>query len=71
VDFSLFKNTKISERVGLLFRAEVFNIPNHPNFSIPASSAVFAGATYSPSAGDITTTATAARQMQFGLKLIF
>jgi hypothetical protein len=71
LDFSLFKNTKISERVGLQFRAEVFNMLNHPNFRIPQSSAVFAGSTYSPSAGIIQNTATNSRQIQFGLKLTF
>jgi hypothetical protein len=35
VDFSLAKNTRISERVGLQFRAEFFNIFNHPNFALP------------------------------------
>ena len=71
VDFSLFKNTKITERIGLQFRAEGFNILNHPNFKIPTSSAVFAGSAYSPSAGIITGTATSSRQIQLSLKLIF
>ncbi len=71
VDFSLFKNTKITERIGLQFRAEGFNILNHPNFKIPTSSAVFAGSAYSPSAGIITGTATMGRQIQLSLKLIF
>jgi hypothetical protein len=35
-NFSLFKNTPISERVTLQLRAEFFNIFNHPNFSNPA-----------------------------------
>ena len=34
-DLSLFKTTKISEDVKVQFRAEVFNIFNHPNFSSP------------------------------------
>jgi hypothetical protein len=34
-DFSLFKNTKITERVGLQFRTEVFNIFNRVQFGPP------------------------------------
>jgi hypothetical protein len=34
-NFSLFKNTAISERVNLQLRAEFFNFFNHPNFSNP------------------------------------
>ncbi|MBA3515604.1 MAG: hypothetical protein H0T77_14680, partial [Pyrinomonadaceae bacterium] len=34
-DFSIFKTTPITEKVGVELRAEVFNIFNHPNFSSP------------------------------------
>jgi outer membrane receptor protein involved in Fe transport len=34
-NFSVFKNTAISERVNLQLRAEFFNLINHPNFSNP------------------------------------
>ena len=37
VDFSLLKTTKFSESKNLEFRAEFFNIPNHPNFGQPSS----------------------------------
>jgi hypothetical protein len=35
VDFALLKNTRLFERVNLQFRAEFFNIFNHPNFALP------------------------------------
>ena len=35
VDFSIFKDTNITEKLRLQLRAEVFNIFNHPNFSNP------------------------------------
>jgi hypothetical protein len=36
VDFSITKNTRLTERVNLQLRAEFFNIFNHPNFALPA-----------------------------------
>jgi hypothetical protein len=70
VDVSLFKSTPITERTNLQFRAEIFNVLNHPNFGTP-NAIVFSGANVSSSAGLITTTATPSRQIQLGLKLIF
>jgi len=35
VDFSVTKDTKITEAVNVQFRAEFFNIFNHPNFALP------------------------------------
>ena len=35
VDFSIFKDTPITEGVKIQLRAEIFNIFNHPNFSNP------------------------------------
>jgi TonB dependent receptor-like, beta-barrel len=61
---SLMKNTAISERVNLQFRAEFFNLFNHPNFGLPDN---FLG---SPTFGRITT-AREPRHVQFGAKLLF
>jgi hypothetical protein len=70
VDLSLVKNTAVSERASLQFRAEFFNVLNRANFGTP-NAIVFANGTVSSSAGLITATATMSRQIQFGLKLIF
>jgi hypothetical protein len=35
VDFSITKNTKLTERLNLQLRAEFFNIFNHPQFALP------------------------------------
>ncbi len=65
VDLSMVKNTSISERFNLEFRAEFFNAINHTNLGTP--NLVVSG----PTAGYITSTATYSRQIQFGLKLIY
>ena len=38
-DFSLVKNTRITERVSFQFRAEFFNLLNHPHFANPENPA--------------------------------
>jgi hypothetical protein len=72
LDLSVLKNTRVSERVNLQFRAEFFNILNHANFATP-NPVVFSSATTTPSptAGVISSTASTSRQIQFGLKLLF
>ena len=70
LDVSLFKNTAVSERTSLQFRAEFFNLLNRPNFGTPNATAFSSGA-INASAGLITTLATTPRQIQFGLKLIY
>jgi Carboxypeptidase regulatory-like domain/TonB-dependent Receptor Plug Domain len=70
VDMSVFKNTALSEKFNLQFRTEIFNLLNRANFG-PVNANVFSAGAVSPSAGTITTLATSARQIQFGLKLIF
>jgi hypothetical protein len=36
-DFSIFKNFRVTESKNIQFRAEFFNILNHPNFRLPDS----------------------------------
>jgi len=64
VNMSLVKNTALTESVKLQFRAEAFNLFNHPNFNLPDN---FLG---SPTFGQITS-ARDPRHIQFGLKLLF
>jgi hypothetical protein len=68
---SLSKNTKLSERTNLEFRAEFFNVLNRANFSTPASSMFDASGRPVGDAGIINNTTTTNRQIQFGLKLSF
>jgi len=52
VDFSVTKETKIKERVTVQFRAEFFNILNHPNISNPQGGPGGPGNSFTdPSAG--------------------
>jgi hypothetical protein len=83
LDLALLKNTPLGEHSNLQFRAECFNLLNHPNFSVPVNTtgpngaggngdAVFLGPT-SPAgnAGQIFSTVSSSRQIQFGLRLSF
>ena len=83
LDFSLFKNNyirKISESFNVQFRAEIFNILNHPNFALPVEPdntdiLDSTGALLNPpdngTAGVITSTTTKSREIQFALKVIW
>jgi hypothetical protein len=78
LDFSLFKNIpirRISETFNVQFRAELFNILNHANFSLPVepdNTDVFDNTGASTGTeGKITTTSTDSRQIQFALKVVW
>jgi hypothetical protein len=64
-DAGLLKDTKITEKMNLQFRWEVYNVFNHPNFS------GFVNVLTSPNFGTYTSTASNQRQMQYSLKLLF
>ena len=76
LDFSLYKNNyirKIAENFNVQFRAEFFNILNRANFAVPVTpdhTDIF-DSTGAPTgvAGLLTSTTTAAREVQFALKL--
>ncbi|HLJ23512.1 MAG TPA: TonB-dependent receptor [Candidatus Acidoferrales bacterium] len=75
-DMSFFKNNpikKISESFNVQFRAEIFNILNHPNFVPPTDNEFLFNQDGSPvpGAGQITRTSTTSRQIQFALKFIW
>jgi hypothetical protein len=63
-DFSVSKNNHLTEQVNLQFRAEFFNIANHPNFGLPI------GNISNNARGTITSVANG-RTIQLGLKLIW
>jgi hypothetical protein len=66
VDLSLFKDFPIVEQAKLQFRAEAFNLPNHPNFRSDSLNNLWGSATF----GEYSA-ARPSRQLQVALKLIF
>jgi hypothetical protein len=64
-NFSLIKNYKVRERVGVQFRAEVYNAMNHPSFDVPNTSPT------NSSFGVITAVVSEPRNWQFALKLTY
>jgi hypothetical protein len=73
-DFAIFKRTQITERFGVEFRTEFFNLFNHPQFGVPGTG--FNG-TYTGAGnngfGEITSDNGDAnpRLIQFALKFVF
>jgi hypothetical protein len=65
VDLSAIKNFQIHERLTAQFRAEAFNVINHPNFGNPATN--ISNANY----GTVTSTSTDNRDLQFALKILW
>lgn len=73
LDLSLVKSFPLGEKRNLAFRAESFNLLNHPNFAVPSGQTSFTSAAGAISStwGRITSTVTTSRQIQLGLKLAF
>jgi hypothetical protein len=70
VNFSLGKNFTVTERVGLQFRIDAYNIFNHPSFSNPNTGESFANGVPT-SAASITSTASGARAFQLDARVSF
>jgi hypothetical protein len=84
---SVYKNTKVTERITLQFQADAFNLFNHQWLGIPVQNVNFAANTVDginqfgstkfnanggdTFAGNIITDGIGRRRLQFGLKLIF
>lgn len=73
LDLALKKLFPVRENVDVQFRAEFFNLLNHANFSIPAQRQIWRtrSFTLNEDAGLVTSTVNTARQIQFGLKLLW
>ncbi len=65
LDMSLFKEIPVFERMHLQFRAETFNLLNHPQFDNPNT------VIGSPQAGVISDQVNSPRDIQLALKLLF
>jgi hypothetical protein len=64
-DFSIFKNFTVTERLKVQFRAEWFNLANHPIFGFPGTTPGRSNF------GVVTSQANRPRQTQLALKIIF
>jgi Carboxypeptidase regulatory-like domain/TonB-dependent Receptor Plug Domain/TonB dependent receptor len=64
-NLSLLKNLRLGEGARLQFRAEAFNVFNHPNFQVPVFFLDRADV------GQVTATSNEGRELQFAIKLLF
>jgi Carboxypeptidase regulatory-like domain len=67
VDFSVFKNMQLRDRLHAQFRAEFFNFLNHTNLQAPVDNYTLGVS----GAGQVDQTSTTSRQIQFGAKVTF
>src|ERR1041384_7193651 len=78
VDFSINKNWRVRERLGLQFRAEMFNVFNHPNFLGVDTNLAFQNNSTDPNFGKSLNSnfghlsgTRGPREIQFGFKFSF
>jgi hypothetical protein len=69
-DLGLARQFKATERIALQFRAEFFNLTNHPNFYLPNATVTSSQFATIGQAADQPNTG-AQRQIQFALKVVF
>jgi outer membrane receptor protein involved in Fe transport len=67
-----FRGARVSKEFDIQFRAEVFNLLNRANFSIPSVTEIFnPDGTVRGDVGRITSTRTSARQAQLGIRIVW
>ena len=71
MDLIVGKNIAVAGKRQLQFRFECFNLLNRANFGLPQSQVFNPNGTIREDAGRITTTSTAARQIQLGIKAVW
>jgi hypothetical protein len=67
IDFTAGKIFKITERLNLRFRAEFFNLLNHPSFANPSATDIESPSSFT----QITSVVGTPRLIQFSLKYLF
>jgi hypothetical protein len=67
LDASIFKDFHFNESTRLQFRAEAFNLANHPQFDNPSTLNYLSASNF----GEITNDRGAQRLLQFALKLYY
>jgi hypothetical protein len=71
LDASLQKAFTLTEKVGLQFRADAFNVSNKPSFGLPSATIFGTTGALVGTPGLINSVSVPGRQFQFNLKLIF
>ncbi len=69
LDLGIHREFRLTERHRFQFRAEFFNLPNHPNFSFPQQSTT--NAAFGRVSSAVLDGVGAQRQIQFALKYVF
>jgi hypothetical protein len=65
LDLTVARTFRITEKISIDFRSEFFNLFNDAHFSFPNT------VVNTPQAGSISETSSSARQIQFGMKILF